>query len=297
KDQKLHLIDLNMNLLNGSLIANGTYSKLKNKPAHSFFGLKISNFSISEAFQNFLMVQKFVPIAKNIQGNFGGDIELVTDLDSTLTPVFRSLNSRGSLIIQKALVENFKPLDVVADILKMEKLKKLSIENFTPSYTIQDGRLNLAPLDFKSENIEFMVAGSNGIDMTMDYLMKLKFPAGELTDRSNTVINNLFNKKVDLLQDDHVILDVSLKGTISKPDVNVSGKDILKGATDKLTDIAKQEIQKQEAILADTVKTEIDKQKSQLEELRKEAEAKAKSEQERLKKEAEQKLKDLFKKK
>ncbi len=297
KDQKLHLIDLNMNLLNGSLIANGTYSKLKNKPAQSFFGLKISNFSISEVFQNFLTVQKFVPIAKNIQGNFGGDIELVTDLDSTLTPVFSSLNSRGSLIIQKVLVENFKPLDVVADILKMEKMKKLSIETIAPSYTIQDGRLNLAPMNFKSENIEFMVAGSNGIDMTMDYLMKLKFPAGELTDRSNTVINNLFNKKVDLLQDDHVILDVSLKGTISKPDVNVSGKDILKGATDKLADIAKQEIQKQKAILADTVKTEIDKQKSQFEELRKEADAKAKSEQERLKKEAKQKLNDLFKKK
>ena len=101
KDKMLHLIDLNMNVLNGSLLANGTYSKQKETPAHSFFGLKISHFSVGEAFQNFLTVQKFVPIAKSIQGNFAANLELVTDWTSTLTPVFSAVTSSGSLIIQK----------------------------------------------------------------------------------------------------------------------------------------------------------------------------------------------------
>jgi hypothetical protein len=282
KDKMLHLMDLNMDLLNGSMIANGSYSKLKDTPAHSFFDLKISHLSISEVFQNFLTVQKFVPIAKNIQGNFGGKIELVTDLDSTLTPVFQTLTSSGSLIIQKVLVENFKPLDILADILKMEKLRKLAIENIQPSYTVREGRFNLAPLNFKIENTDVTVAGSNGIDMSMDYLMKLIIPAQELNNQTNNVINNIFKKKLDILQEDHVVLDVSFKGTIDKPEVNVSGKDILKGATVKLIDIAKQEILEQKVFLPDTVTTEIDQQKSQLEQL---------------KKEAENKLKGLFKKK
>ena len=282
KDKMLHLIGLNMNLLNGSLNANGNYSKVKDTPAHSFFALKLSNFSVGEVYQNFLTAQKFVPIAKNIQGNFGANLEIVTDLDSTLTPVFRTVNSSGSLIIQKVLVENFKPLDVLADILKMEKLRKLAVENIQPSYTIRDGRFNLAPLNFKIENTDVVVAGSNGIDMSMDYLMKLIIPAKELNNQTNDVINNIFSKKLDLLQEDHVVLDVSFKGTIDKPEVNVSGKDILKGATVKLIDIAKQEILKQKVSLPDTITTEIDKQKSQLEQL---------------KNEAEEKLKSLFKKK
>ncbi len=277
KDKMLHLIGLNMNVLNGSLIANGTYSKLKDTAAHSFFALKLSNFSVGEVYQNFLTVQKFVPIAKNIQGNFGANLELVTDFDSTLTPVLRTVNSSGSLIIQKLLVENFKPLDVLADILKMEKLRKLAFENIQPSYTIRDGRFNLAPLNFKIENSEVLVAGSNGIDMSMDYLMKLILPAKELNNQTNVVINNIFNKKLDILQEDHVVLDVSFKGTIDKPEVNVSGRDILKGATVKLIDIAKQEILKQKVFLPDTVTTEIDKQKSQLEQLKKEAEKQLKS--------------------
>ncbi|MBN1998681.1 AsmA family protein [candidate division KSB1 bacterium] len=268
KDKMLHLIDLNMNVLNGSLVANGTYGKLKDNPAFSFFGLKASHFSINEVFQNFLTVRKFIPIAKNIQGNFDANLEFVTDLDSTLTPVFRTMNSTGSLMIQKVLIENFKPLDIVADILKMEKLRKLAVENIEPSYTIREGRLNLAPLNFKVDNTEYMVAGSNGIDMSMDYLMKLKIPARGLNNQTNAVINNIFKKKLDLLHEDYVVLDVFFKGTVDKPDVNVSGSEIVKGATGQLIDIAKQEILKQKVILPDTVITEIERQKLVLQQLK-----------------------------
>jgi len=272
KDKMLHLIDFNMNLLDGSVIANGTYSKPKETPAHSFFDLKISHLSIGEAFQNFMAVQKFVPIAKNISGNVGANLELVTDLDSMLNPVLPTLNSSGTIMIQKVVVENFKPLDVVAELMKMEKLKKLVVENIQPSYTILGGRFNLIPLNFTIKNIEFMVAGSNGLDMSMDYLMKLKIPAKELNNQTNDMINNLFDKKLDLLPEDNIILDVLFRGTIDKPDVKVSGTDILKGVTVKLTDIAKQEILKQNVLLPDTVRTEIEKQKNQLEQVRKETE-------------------------
>jgi hypothetical protein len=175
-------------------------------------------------------------------------------------------------MIQKVLIENFKPLDVVAEFLKMGKLKKLFIENIEPSYTIRDGRLNLAPLNFKIENTEFMVAGSNGFDMSMDYLLKLKIPAKELNNQTSAIIKTVFNKELDLLQEDHVVLDVSFKGTIDKPDVKVSGRDVLKGATTTLIDIAKEEILKQKVILPDTVRTEIEKQKNQLEQVKKGAE-------------------------
>ncbi|HEX9971342.1 MAG TPA: AsmA-like C-terminal region-containing protein, partial [bacterium] len=256
-----------------------------------------SDFSIAAAFENFLTVQKFVPIAKSVQGNFGANLELVSDLDSTLTPVDKSLNSRGSLLLQNATVANFKPLDMAADILKMDKLKNLTLNNVDVTYKIRDGRFNLSPMNFKVENIEFMIMGSNGIDLSMDYTMKLKIPARDLTNETNARINNLLNRKVDLLQDDHVVFDVFFKGTVEKPDVRVSGSDIVKGVTTRLTEIAKQEIEQKKVMLADTVKSEIDKQKQVLEEMKKEAQQKAETEAEKLKKEAESQLKSLFKKK
>ena len=297
KDKKLLLMDLNLNLLNGSVVANGSYENPDPVSAHSFFGFKISNFSIGAAFENFLTVQKFIPIAKSIQGNFGANFELVTNLDSTLTPVFQSLNSRGSVMLQNATVANFKPLDMAADILKMEKLKKLILKNIDVSYKIRDGRFNLSPLNFKVENMEFMVMGSNGIDMSMDYTMKLKVPARDLTNETNARINNLFNRKVDLLQDDNVVFDIFFKGTVDKPDVKVSGSEVVKGVTTRLKDIAKQEIEQKKVILADTVKSEIDKQKQVLEQMKKEAQQKVETEAEKLKKEAGNKLKSLLKKK
>jgi hypothetical protein len=107
-----------------------------------------------------------------------------------------------------------------------------------------------------------VLVGSNGIDLSMDYLMKLKIPAKEITSQTNAIVNDAFNKKLNLLQDDQVLLDVSFKGFIDKPRVGVSGRDILKGATVQLIDIAKQELLKQIVILPDTVQTEIEKQKN-----------------------------------
>ncbi|UCE06052.1 MAG: hypothetical protein JSW07_21095, partial [bacterium] len=297
KDKKLLLMDLNLNLLNGSVVANGSYENPDPLSAHSFFGLKINNFSIAAAFENFLTVQKFVPIARSIQGNFGANLELVTNLDSTLTPVYQSLNSRGALMLQNATVANFKPLDMAADILKMEKLKKLALKNLDVTYKIRDGRFNLSPLNFKVENMEFVLVGSNGIDMSMDYTMKLKVPARNLTNETNARINNFFNRKVDLLQDDNVVFDIFFKGTVDKPDVKISGSEIVKGVTTRLKDIAKQEIEQKKVMLADTVKAEIEKQKQVLEEMKKEAQQKEETEAEKLKKEAESQLKSLFKKK
>jgi hypothetical protein len=157
--------------------------------------------------------------------------------------------------------------------------------------------LNLSPLNFKVENMEFMVMGSNGIDMSMDYTMKLKVPAKDLTNETNARINNLFNRKVDLLQDDNVVFDVFFKGTVDKPDVKVSGSEVVKGVTTRLKDIAKQEIEQKKMMLADTVKSEIDKQKQVLEEMKKETQQKVETEAEKLKKEAGNQLKSLLKKK
>lgn len=296
KDRKLHLMDMNLNLLNGSIIANGSYENPDPASAQSFFGLKIRKFSIPAAFDNFLTVQKLLPIAKSIQGDFNADLELMTRLDSTLTPVFNSLNSRGSVKLQNASIANFKPLDMAADILKIEKLRKLTLDNVDLSYKVQDGRFNLSPVNFRVENMEFMVMGSNGIDMSMDYTMKVKVPAQELTRETNARVNTIFNRKVDLLQDDQVVFDIFFRGQVDKPDVRVSGSDIVRGTATRLTDIAKKEIEQKKEILADTVKSEIDKQKQALEEIKKEAQQKAETEAEKLKKEAESQLKSLFKK-
>lgn len=295
KDRTLHLMDLNMNLLNGSITANGSYSTPENKPPHSFFDLKISELSFGQTFESFLTMQKFAPIAKSLQGNFSANLQLATDLDATLTPVWSALNSKGSLRIANAAITDFKPLTKMAEFIKMEKYKTLALQNLNPSYKIRGGRFYLEPLNFKVGNTDFVVSGSNGIDQSLEYSVKLRVPAKELNTQANAVVSQLFNQKVDLLQNDYVDLIGSIKGTFGDPQVKFSGKDLVKGATAQVTDVLKQQAQEKKTVLADTVNVEIEKRQQELERIKQATADSAKKEAERLKEEAKKRLKKLFK--
>jgi AsmA-like C-terminal region len=295
KDRTLHLMDLNMNLLNGSVTANGAYSTPENKPPHSFFDLKINELSFGQTFESFLTVQKFAPIAQSLNGNFSANLQLTTDLDSTLTPIWSVLNSKGALRIADAAISDFKPLTKMAEFIKMEKYKTLALQNLNPSYKIRDGRFFLEPLNFKVGNTDFAVVGSNGIDQSLDYSVKLRVPAKEMNTQANAAISQLFNKKVDLLQNDYVDLIGSIKGTFGEPLVKFSGSDLVKGATAQVTDLAKQQFQEKTSVVADTVNVELEKRKQELEKMKQAAADSAKRETDRLKEEAKKRLKKLFK--
>jgi hypothetical protein len=295
KDRTLHLMDLNMNLLNGSLTANGAYSTPENKPPHSFFDLKISELSFGQTFESFVTVQKFAPIAKSLQGNFSANLQLTTDLDSTLMPIWSAFNSKGGLRIANAAIADFTPLTKMAEFIKMEKYKTLALQNLNPSYKIRDGRFFLEPLSFKVENTEFMVSGSNGIDQSLDYSVKLRIPAKEMNAQANAAVSQLFGKNVDLLQSEYVDLAGFIKGSVGDPEVKLSGRDLVKGATAQVADLAKQQLQEKKSVVTDTVNVELEKRKQELEKMKQAAADSVKREAERLKEEAKKKLKKLFK--
>jgi hypothetical protein len=261
QDQTLRLIDLNMDLLEGSVKANGSYQKVENKPANSNFNLFTQNISFTKLFDNFLTVRQFVPITKNIQGTFDGQIRMTSNLDSVLMPDLTTLTSQGNLVIQKVTVKDFKPLTMLANILKIDKIKQLIVENIEPSYEIKNGRFYLNPLTFSYQKIEFLVSGSNGIDKSIDYNWKLKIPAEELGQETNEYINQVFNRKLNLLQDDAILIDVLFAGTVDEPNVKVSGDDVVKSAKEKLTDMAKEQIEQKKSTLVDSVQNELEKLK------------------------------------
>ncbi len=294
KDRTLSLMNLKMNILNGSMVANGSYQTQENAKSHFFFDLNIDRVSIPQTFEHFVAVQKFVPIARSMQGSFGARLEIVSDLEETLMPVWASFNSRGSLAILEASIKDFKPLNTIADAIKLDELKSLILKEINTSYKIRDGRFYLSPLKLRKENIDLVVSGSNGIDKSLDYALQLKLPANAIKQQTNAALTQLLNRKVDLLTDDSIVLNVSLRGMLDQPSVNLAMQDIIKGAADQAKSVVMQGLQEKRIVLEDSIRVEIDKQKKELERLKNEAEEKAKQEKERLKKEAEKKLKKLI---
>ncbi|MBC6949998.1 AsmA family protein [candidate division KSB1 bacterium] len=295
KDRTLNLIDLNMNMLGGSVLANGSYSTPENALPRSFFAMKVAGLSFPQTFESFVTVQKFAPIAQSLQGTFSADFELMSDLDSTLTPVMKTLTSLGSLRIADAAIQDFKPLTKMAEALKLDRLKQLALVDLKPSYKIRDGRFFLEPLGFNAGNMAFVVSGSNGIDQSVDYSIKLRVPAEDMNSEANAVVSNLLNRKIDLLQNDYVDLVGNIGGSVTEPQVKFSAADVIKGAAAQVTSLLSQKAEEQKAAAADTVSAALAKQKEELEKMKQAAADSAKKEAERLKEEAKKKLRGLFK--
>ena len=245
KDRILTLVDLNAGFLGGSMLTSGTYKYIPPALPHIDLVLNLTNLSIPDMFKTFNMVKAFAPMAGYMQGNLSGKLNLNSDLGDSLTPIISSIASQGALDIAQAKIENFQPLNKIADVLGISALNNPTITNFTPSYDVSNGRFNLKPVTMKLGQYQVEASGSNGIDKSLDYVLKFQIPAGELKSAVGSALSGLIGKNLDGITNGTVEVNVGVKGTISNPVVQPQLGQIVKGPAEQLKQTAQDEAQKQ----------------------------------------------------
>ena len=290
KDSRAMLSDLKMKTLGGTLGMNGSYDTKNINSPKVDMKLDISNFDITETAKTFVTVQRLAPIAKSAKGAFSTQLDFVTSLDKKMQPVINTLTGGGKLQTKSVVVNDFAPLDKLADALKNDKLKKAAFNDLDLSYHFADGRVKVDPFDFKMGDIKGKIAGSNGFDQTINYTWDIQMPRAAMGAQANSVVNGLLaqanSKGANLSVGDNINLQALIGGTVTSPTVKAN----LKGAaTDAVADVKQkigEEIDKKKKELEDQAKAEIEKQK-------KEAEDKINAETDRVKKEAEEQAKKV----
>ncbi|MDQ3192306.1 MAG: AsmA family protein [Bacteroidota bacterium] len=326
-DKKIDMNNLRMNLLDGIMVVNGSYeTKDLTKPSIAF-SLDIKNFDIQKTAKTFNTVEKLAPVAKNTHGKFSTTMTVNSILDEKMEPVLNTLNGGGKLSTGNVVVTNFEPISKMADALKMEQYKKLSLNDVNLSFEFKEGKVIVEPFDMKIGNTIAKVGGSTGFDQTIDYTWNLDIPQSEFGGAANTALSGLVSqanaKGANVSLGDRVKVDVLVGGTVSSPTIKLGLKDAAGNLASDLKDKAKEELDKKKAELEakareeadklkkgaeDKLKGETDKAKAAAEaeanKAKAEAEAKvkaeadkAKAEADRLKKEAEDKAKEDAKKK
>ena len=324
KESKITLDNLKMNLLDGTMIMNGIYATTNPKQPQVDMDLNIANFDIQKTHKTFKTIDKLAHITQYTTGKFSTSLKLSTALDSKMEPVLASLNGKGTLKTTNIVISGYEPLVKIADALKMDKYKRMDLNNVDITYEFKDGRVFVKPFDIKAGNSNVNIAGSSGFDQTLDYKMIFEILRSDFGGAANIVLTGLVSqansKGANFTAGDKVKVEVLVTGTSSKPIIKTGLKDAAKGAVDDLKDKAKEELDKKKKELEDKAKAEADKAKAEAEararaeadklkaqgdKAKAEAEAKAKAEADRLKKEAEakakkeaeNKLKGLLKKK
>ena len=289
KDGAVKMQNLVLNMLDASVKTNGTYDTKDMQHPLFDFDLDIQNMSINKAATTFNTVKSFAPIAEKVNGNANFTFKINGELEKDMMPKLPTLNGNGVIKIAQAQITNVAVFDGLAKLTKMSNLNNQILSDVTLKVKIKDGRAYVEPFDIKAGNSIINLGGSQGLDGTLDYIIKTDMPAGAAGAAANTVIANATGQTGVI--GDRIKLNFKMGGTSSKPTFTPTGGSSSTGgsavdaAKKAVTDKAKAEIDAQKKAVMDKANAELDAQKAA-------AQKQAQAEADRLKAEADQKVKD-----
>ncbi|MCH8546273.1 MAG: AsmA family protein [Cryomorphaceae bacterium] len=237
KDQTLRMNQTQMELMGGRLVMDGSFDTKEEKPKASF-AMDLSNIPFANAYNTLDMVKQLAPIMENAEGVFSTRFSMNTLINQDLSIDLNSLTAEG-MLRTAGVVLRTEVLDKIADFLRNDEYRKLSLSNTLAEFEINDGRLYLKPTDLKAKQLKGTVEGSSGLDQTLDFTMDLEVPFKSV--RADKLLSQIGSKTPS-----NVEVQVLIGGTYSAPTVKTSlgslGKGLIDDVKSQVKDRVKEEV-------------------------------------------------------
>jgi hypothetical protein len=217
KDQRLDLTNLSMEMLQGKLAINGSYTSNKeNKPLFDF-KLNMENIDLPTAYQSLSTFRHYLPIAAKSQGKISTQFGLSGAMNEKMriTPI--SLNGMGVFNTKNLMIIDSPVFDQIRGIIKKEKLKNVKIDDFTAKFQFENGQLKLNPFKTTIADQQTTVYGSlsaaREINLNMDFIVNREDLGADINKGLDILPGSQNIKMVDA--------SVILKGQLTKPEVSL----------------------------------------------------------------------------
>lgn len=229
-----------MNLLGGSIEMLGSYDSRDPKAPKMDFDFNLKGFEIKKTVETFNTIEKLAPIAKNCDGEIASSFKLKATLDERMEPIQESMNGGGTLKSNSITIGGSESLNKLADLIKSDKYKEVTLKNIDASFMIENGNIIISPVDIKWNNSKATFGGKQGVDQSIDYTLNIDFPRSDLGG-ANQLIDGLMAKGGGLTQGanlgETINLDVFFTGTVTEPKISLGMKDMVTGIKDKVKDL------------------------------------------------------------
>lgn len=225
KDRRVTLEDFALNTLGGVISVDGFYETTQ--PARPTFdvGLRMYQIDIPSAFTAFTTIQRLAPVAQYAQGSFTTNLRLSGPLGQDMMPLLEAITGQGSLQTTQLLIRDFPMLERIAGATKLNFLDDPTLRAIQSQFEIRDGRMHVRPFTVGIGEATMNVAGSNGIDRTLDYDLRLEVPRALIGSQANQAIAGLVSRAagagIDLAAASELALGIDVTGTITDPAIRV----------------------------------------------------------------------------
>ncbi len=203
----LSMDKLHMKAFGGTLDASGRYASAADVPTLGM-NLGFVDASFAETFRQLDMIRKIVPLFAKTGGNYSMKFDFTTHMQPDMSPDLMSLNGTGELTSSNIRLQNLEVFDKMGALLKNDKLKNIEAKDVRVSFAISDGRLATKPFDIKLGGAKVTLAGTTGLDSSIDYTATVNLPVAGAVNRVN----------------------VGIGGTFASPKLSLNMKEAVKGA-------------------------------------------------------------------
>jgi hypothetical protein len=213
----MDLTNLTMDMLQGKLAINGSYTSNKeNKPLFDF-KLNMENIDLPTAYQSLSTMRHYLPIAAKSQGKISTQFGLSGGMNEKMKIVPTSLNGLGVFNTQNLMIIDSPVFDQIRGIIKREKLKNVKIDDFTAKFQFENGQLKMNPFKTNIADQQATIYGTlsaaREINLNLDFVVNREDLGADI------------NKGLDILPGSQNIklIDASviLKGSLTKPEISL----------------------------------------------------------------------------
>lgn len=230
KDGKVLLEQLKMNLLEGTLVINGEYNTRDIAEPKVDLNLDISRFDIPATFHAFELVEQLAPVARTAEGKFSMGLSYMSLLGEDMMPVIPTIAGSGNFSSNRIIVEGSSMFRKLGNTLKTEKFDKFSLEDVDFGFELKDGRVFVEPFEVNIGETDVIIAGDQGIDNTMNYILSLQVPRSMLGNAGSLMsdlTSQAATKGINIETSEEITMDALVGGTFSDPNISLNLKENL----------------------------------------------------------------------
>lgn len=243
KDEEALLDNLMMNMLGGSVGMTGSYNSVNPEKPGVNIDFNLKTIDIQELVSNFVSIETLAPIAKYAKGNFSTSFKMNGSLLPSLEPIYSSLSGGGNFFTNSVEISGFKPLEKIAEAVKMDKLKNQTLKDVKAFFKFADGKITMDPFDTKLGKIPTNVTGFTSFDQSIGYDLLMNVPKEEipasmiqLVEGAMSKVNNMVPKLNVGSLPAVIPVKVNVGGTVTDPKITTDFKDAILRASGNLKD-------------------------------------------------------------
>lgn len=224
KDAVLRMEGFKTKTLGGSLAFDGTYNTRDILHPSFDMTLDISSLGVQEAFQSFVTVKAFAPIAQHVTGNFSTKFSFSGLLGQDMMPVLSSLDGKGLIRLAETAIKDSPLIQGITSITKLNDASTIRLKPLNISAEIVDGMLNIAPFELQLWDYPARIQGSTGFDGRISYLVAVDVPASKFGSQINNFISGAIGTDIS---NTTIPLAFNIGGSYNKPEVSLASADNL----------------------------------------------------------------------